>query len=160
MLCGSCPFTDGCCYTSLPPKVKCNITNEFHYYDDECNCIERRQSQKEELDFVKKKLSGPSPWMAINYDGPIAPLVSFSGEEVAMAYGNLVKTGTEGADTRININPVFEQRIIDFDEKLLEPVCMHVTRCLVCDIEVPVYSLGGGPIVCTDCKRTIKFIPR
>jgi hypothetical protein len=33
-----CPFTDGMCYTSNPPKRKCALTDEFHYYDDECNC--------------------------------------------------------------------------------------------------------------------------
>ena len=38
MQCGVCPFTDGVCYTSNPPKRKCTITGEFHLYDDECNC--------------------------------------------------------------------------------------------------------------------------
>lgn len=35
--CGNCDKTDGLCYTSDPPQVKCTITGEFHYYDDECN---------------------------------------------------------------------------------------------------------------------------
>jgi hypothetical protein len=156
MICGSCPFTDGCCYTSLPPKVKCNITNEFHYYDDDCNCVEVMTSKKEQLDFVQKKLSEPGPLVALNYDGPKAPSVSFSGEEVARAYDNLLKTSTEGADASISINPVFEQRT--FDAKLLEPVYEYCTRCLVCDVEVPVSFLGGGPKICPDCKRTIRFI--
>ena len=153
MLCGSCPFTDGLCYTSSPPQVKCNITNEFHYYNDECNCIEHMQSQKEELDFVKKKLSEPGPLMT---NGSTAPAVSLSGEEVAAAYDNLIKTGTEGADAHININPFFEH--CSFDTKLVEPACMYATRCLVCDTEVSVYFLCGEQQVCPECKKTIKFI--
>ena len=155
MTCGTCPFTDGCCYTSLPPKVKCSITNEFHYYGDECNCVEAMTSKKEKLDFLKNKLSEPGPIMALNYDGPNAPSVSFSEEEVATVYDNLIKTGTEDADTSISINPVFDQHA--FDAKLLEPVYEYSTRCLVCDVEVPI-SFIGGPRICPDCKRTIRFI--
>ncbi len=36
-LCGQCNKTDGICYTSNPPKVKCTVTGEFHLYDDQCN---------------------------------------------------------------------------------------------------------------------------
>lgn len=36
-VCGNCEHTDGRIYTSNPPKVKCTITEEFHYKDDECN---------------------------------------------------------------------------------------------------------------------------
>ena len=35
--CGNCEHTDGICYTSNPPKVKCNITNKFHSYSDICD---------------------------------------------------------------------------------------------------------------------------
>ena len=38
MKCGNCDKTDGLCYTSLPPQVKCTITGRFHKYDDECDC--------------------------------------------------------------------------------------------------------------------------
>lgn len=48
MQCGMCPFTDGMCYTSNPPKRKCTITNEFHYYDDECNCEHIRLLKEKE----------------------------------------------------------------------------------------------------------------
>ena len=48
MTCGMCPFTDGMCYTSNPPKRKCTITNEFHYYDDECNCEYSRLLKEQE----------------------------------------------------------------------------------------------------------------
>lgn len=37
MKCGNCPKTDGLCYTSLPPKVKCTVTGKFHEHGDECD---------------------------------------------------------------------------------------------------------------------------
>lgn len=36
MYCGNCDKTDGLCYASLPPKVKCTVTGEYHLYSDEC----------------------------------------------------------------------------------------------------------------------------
>ena len=48
MTCGMCPFTDGMCYTSDPPKRKCTITGEFHYYDYECNCEYSRLPKEKE----------------------------------------------------------------------------------------------------------------
>ena len=48
MTCGMCPFNDGMCYTSNPPKRKCTITNEFHYYDDKCNCEYSRLLKEKE----------------------------------------------------------------------------------------------------------------
>ena len=39
MKCGNCDKTDGLCYTSDPPKVKCTITGEYHGYDDECDAF-------------------------------------------------------------------------------------------------------------------------
>ena len=35
--CGSCEHTDGLCYTSNPPQIRCGITGEFHYYTDVCD---------------------------------------------------------------------------------------------------------------------------
>lgn len=43
MRCGDCDKTDGLCYASLPPKVKCTVTGEYHLYDDECS-IKRHQA--------------------------------------------------------------------------------------------------------------------
>lgn len=37
--CGNCDKTDGMCYTSLPPKVKCTITGKFHLYGDTCDVL-------------------------------------------------------------------------------------------------------------------------
>lgn len=38
--CGICEKTDSLCYTSNPPKCRCNVTDEFHTYDHECNVEE------------------------------------------------------------------------------------------------------------------------
>lgn len=35
--CGVCDKTDGICYTSNPPKVRCTITGEFHLHSDICS---------------------------------------------------------------------------------------------------------------------------
>lgn len=35
--CGNCDMTDGMCYTSCPPQVRCTVTGEFHGYGDRCN---------------------------------------------------------------------------------------------------------------------------
>ncbi len=36
-VCGSCDRTDGLCYTSNPPKVRCTVTGNFHFYNDKCD---------------------------------------------------------------------------------------------------------------------------
>jgi hypothetical protein len=38
MTCINCDKTDGQCYTSLPPKVRCTVTGKFHLYDDPAMC--------------------------------------------------------------------------------------------------------------------------
>lgn len=37
MNCAYCKYNDGMVYTSIPPKYKCTITNEFHLGLDDCN---------------------------------------------------------------------------------------------------------------------------
>ena len=74
MSCGSCPHTDNFVYTSMPPKVKCNITGKFHYYDDECDCavddtaIIVKEPSEEELEKLRNMLSEHS------FIGTIAPV--------------------------------------------------------------------------------------
>ena len=34
--CGNCEQTDGNVYTSNPPQVRCNLTNDYHFMNDEC----------------------------------------------------------------------------------------------------------------------------
>jgi hypothetical protein len=58
----------------MPPKVKCNITGKFHYYDDECDCavddtaIRVKEPSEEELEKLRDMLSEPS------FMGTIAPV--------------------------------------------------------------------------------------
>ena len=61
MTCGMCPFNDGMCYTSNPPKRKCTITDEFHYYDDECNCEYSRLLKEQEQQKVIATLEESTP---------------------------------------------------------------------------------------------------
>lgn len=37
MICAYCVYNDGAVYTSIPPKYKCTITNEFHFGLDNCD---------------------------------------------------------------------------------------------------------------------------
>ena len=37
MKCANCKYNDRMVYTSIPPKYKCTITNEFHFSLDSCN---------------------------------------------------------------------------------------------------------------------------
>lgn len=66
MTCGMCPFNDGMCYTSNPPKRKCTITGEFHFYDDECNCVGARLCKELERASLDKSPTEP---VYLNIDG-------------------------------------------------------------------------------------------
>ena len=164
MTCGSCEFTDGCCYTSLPPQIRCNITGKFHYYNDECDCEGIKADKVESFKKITELLCKPGALMAVNYDSDKAPAVAITGEEAEIAYKSLLNLPLCGEcegihDNKISITPY--KSTIDLDEidkRLLEPVCMYSTRCLVCEADVPVYFLGGGPMICADCKKAIKFI--
>ena len=139
MICGSCSFTDKLCYCSMPPQVKCIITNEFHYYDDECNCEESRANRKEELDYTKRKLNESSPILAINYDGPKAPSVAFC-----------------------NINANADNIDINSDQRSPEnatAVAWGATSCLVCGEDVQLEGWwAAGPKICPTCRKAVKFI--
>lgn len=81
MTCGSCQFTDGMCYTSYPPKVKCTITNEFHLYGDECNCETIRASKVDNLAQLKMMIS--QPLLTIDYNDSNVTSTTFSNEDLA-----------------------------------------------------------------------------
>lgn len=166
MTCGACPHADGLCYTSMPPQCRCNITGEYHYYGDECNCNDDLVASKtEELENFKELLNRPGALMkAVNYDSDKAPAVAITGEEAAVAYTSLLNLPLYGecectGDSKISIEPYKNTIELDkVDKQLLAPVCMYATKCLVCDTEVPVPALGGGQKVCPDCKKAIKLI--
>ena len=164
MTCGSCPHTDGLCYTSLPPQCRCNITGEYHYYGDECTCREDIVVRRtEEIEKLKELLNRPGALMAVNYNSDKAPAVSITGEEAAIAYESLLNLPlygeTEGAD-RISVVP----KVTNIDEdveawKLTAPVEYGSTPCLICGEPVGIYSMHGSrQKICTSCKKTIKFI--
>ena len=135
MNCGSCPFTDGCCYTSMPPKVKCTITNEYHYYDDICNCEEARV-QKEEVNDIKDKL-----FMANNvvpdYTDISLPSITISSDIAgSTGYGSIAFQ-----DTTVNTAPA-----------------VAWTSCLVCGDDIILSWCEGGSKICPACQKAIKFI--
>jgi hypothetical protein len=128
MKCGSCSFTDGCCYTSLPPNVKCTITNEYHYYEDECNCEEARLSRDEELAMIKKLLNS-KPFYGVDYGN----LTAFSDTTTA-------------------------SEALEFSWPATAAVAVGCTSCLVCGEDVILHDFEVGPSVCHACKKAIKFI--
>jgi hypothetical protein len=160
MICGSCPYTDGMCYTSLPPKVRCDITGEYHYYDDECNCIDVKEQRIEARNRIKELLNRPGALMAVNYDSDKAPAISITGEEAALAYDSLIKLPTyDEADGMISVIP---NTPIDFSSdawKLAAPVEYGATPCLVCGEAVGINTMfDNRSKVCKYCQKTIKFI--
>lgn len=131
MTCGLCSFTDTLCYCSMPPQVKCTITNEFHCYDDECNCEEAMTSRKAELEHIKDRLSDSIPLAVVNSLN--TPSISFSGENTAVSdiHFDSVNTATSWG----------------------------ATPCLVCGEDVQLEGWWiGGPKICPSCQKAIKFI--
>ena len=167
MTCGSCPHTDGLCYTSMPPQCRCTITGEYHYYGNECTCREDIVASKtEELEKLKELLNRPVALMAVNYDSDKAPAVAFSGEEAAVAYESLLNLPLYGeydggTSTKITVDPkvtTFDQDIIEA-WRLTAPVEYGSTPCLVCGEPVGIHQMFDNKSkICPTCKKTIKFI--
>ena len=165
MTCDSCPHTDGCCYTSMPPQVKCNITGEYHHYSYECDCKEELiEGKAEELKNLKELLSKPGAlMMAVNYDSDKAPAVAITGEEAAIAYESLLNLPLYGeceGNDGVSVIP----KVTNIDEdaeawKLTAPVEYGATSCLVCGEIIGINTLfGDRRKICTSCQKTIKFI--
>ena len=64
MRCGNCDKTDGLCYTSMPPQVRCTVSGEYHGYDDQCN-ITRGEKAMREILFRGKRIDN-SEWVEGN----------------------------------------------------------------------------------------------
>ena len=145
MACGSCPHTDGCCYTSIPPKVKCNITGEYHHYNYECDCKEELIEDKaEEIEKFKEMLKQPGAlMMAVNYDSDKAPAVAITGEAAAIAYESLLNLPLYGECK---------------DTETIDKVAVGSTKCLVCGEEIIVLMWDSYTQVCPSCKKAIKYI--
>jgi hypothetical protein len=128
--CGSCFYTDGCCYTTNPPKVKCVITNEFHLYGDECDCEEARNKREAE-----------------EADG----YIKYSGDKLVTpdpTYGSVGVTwdGKEPTDYTL------------FTAALATPIAVACTPCLCCGESITLDWYSGGPKICENCQKAIKFI--
>lgn len=138
MTCGSCPHTDGLCYTSMPPQVRCNITGEHHYYGDECTCKDGIIAKRtEEIEKFKELLNQPGCLMAVNYDSDKAPTVAITGEEAAIAYESLLELPMYGEATEVAVGS---------------------TNCLVCGENIIVNMWDSYVRICPSCKKAIKFI--
>lgn len=134
MNCGSCLLTDGCCYTSMPPKVKCTITNEYHLYGDECNCDEARISKEAELEQFKEKfIDQPICAEILNCVNDL-PNITFSDGELLKYEYTGWQVGT------------------------LATEAVSCTRCLACDETIILNRFEGVPKICSDCRKVIKFI--
>ena len=49
MNCGICKKTDGMCYASYPPQVRCTITGKYHQYNDECDVPDKTMEKRGKL---------------------------------------------------------------------------------------------------------------
>ena len=134
MTCGICKYTDGCCYTSLPPKVRCNITGEFHYYDDECNCEDIKERKAEEFDNIRELIGEPGALMALNYDGHNAPSVSF----VNTLDGHITSAEIDMASNAAT--------------------AIGCADCLVCGESITVNMFDSYTKICPTCKKAIMYI--
>lgn len=144
MTCGSCPHTDGLCYTSMPPQCRCNITGEYHYYGDECNCKDDIVAKRtEEIEKFKELLNQPGCLMAINYDSDKAPAVAITGEEAAVAYESLLNLPLYGECA---------------STETTDKVAVGSTKCLACGEETIVMMWDSYTQICPSCKKAIKFI--
>lgn len=139
MDCGSCPFTDTLLYCSMPPKVKCKITNEYHYYDDECNCEEARAQKEAVENYLAQKLS--EPIIQIDYTDVSDDVSTLITVEEADSFKGLLNPSLY-ADTTCGT--------ID--------TAVGCTRCLVCGDDIILTWYEGGSKICPACQKTIKFI--
>ena len=165
MTCGNCPNTDGLCYTSLPPQVRCNITGEYHYYGDECNCKDDIAVRRTEaIEKFKELLNRPGAlMMAVNYDNDNAPAVAITGEEAAVAYESLLNLPLYGdyeGTTKITVDP----KVVAFDQdtdawKITDSAEYGSTQCLVCGESIGLYKMfDNKPKICSSCRKAVKFI--
>lgn len=133
MTCCNCPYTDGLVYTSLPPKVKCSITGEFHEYAFECNCEAARQV-KENIEKFEAKVSTAGPdaeYVSLN---PLNKDNTCSTMLQALEQSPIISMGTATA------------------------VAAEIgTPCLICGESIPT-GYFSGPKICRDCKKAVAYI--
>ena len=139
MTCGSCQFTDTLLYCSMPPKVKCKITNEYRCYDDECNCEDARAQKEAVESYLAQKLS--EPIIQIDYTDVSDDVSTLITAEEADGFKGLLNQA-------LYADPVPES--LD--------IAVGCTRCLVCGADVILSWSDGEPKICPTCQKAIKFI--
>lgn len=147
--CDTCPYTDGAVYTSLPPKCKCTITNNFHYFGDACDCEEARA--KKVVDdialAVEKKTGAPEDHIVINnFDSLLdnkAPTINYT----------ISTATTKLSAAEIAYGVKREERPWD------DMIAVSSTPCLICgaDISTNIYDAHQAKI-CPECQKAVKFI--
>ena len=145
--CDTCPYTDGAVYTSMPPKCKCTITNNFHYFGDACDCEEAR-AQKVVDDIalaVEKKASAPEDHIVINgFDTLVnnkAPTINYTIDTSQLS----------AAESAWGVK--CEER------PWADMITAGCTPCLICgvDIGATIYDAHKSKI-CHECQKAVKFI--
>lgn len=133
MTCCNCPYTDGLVYTSLPPKVKCIITGEFHEYTFECDCESARQV-KENIEKFEAKTASTG-----------------SEEEYV-----LLNTASKDNTCSTMLQAMEPSPIVStcFDTTTAVEIG---TPCLICGETVPT-GYYGGPKICSECKKTVAYL--
>lgn len=139
MICGRCPYTDGMIYTSLPPKVKCTITGEFHLCEHVCNCRNARKV-KENLDRYKAE-KNESRQSAFTVEDSGLTVLNGTADAISATIPN--DAVTEGAT---NVASIFDC------------VAEIGFPCMICGDSIPTDFVYGGPKICTKCKKAVMYI--
>lgn len=141
MTCGKCPYTDGLVYTSLPPKVKCIVTGEFHEYADLCNC-ENARKVKENLN----SYAAVKGERALYRNQEVSNFATTQGDSMTP----LQATEINSAVTEIGATAV---------ASIFDAVCAEIgTPCLICGETVEIGYFGGGPKICEECKQAVLHV--
>jgi hypothetical protein len=115
--------------------VKCILTNEFHYYDDECNCEEARVKLSQDTFDIEKALH--------------EPIKAYSNDLAARQFICDSKAVHEG--TMLVSDPFC-------DVSFSTDAVVGATDCLICSEAVSLHIFEHGPRICEGCKKAIKFI--
>ena len=127
MTCGKCPYTDGLVYTSLPPKVKCIVTGEFHVYEDLCDCENARKVKENLNRYVAAKGE-----QALYRSQEVSNFATTPGDSIAP----IQATEINSAVTEISATAV---------ASIFNSACAEIgTPCLICGETVEIGYFGGS----------------
>ena len=141
MTCGKCPFTDGLVYTSLPPKVKCIVTGEFHEYEDLCDCENARKVKENLNRYVAAK-------------GEQASYRSQGGSTLATTPGDTT-IPIQAAEINSTITEIGATAVASIFSSARAEIG---TPCLICGETVEIGYFGGSPKICEECKQAVLHV--